>query len=178
MNKQMHEVVGVFSHLNGMEDTIGALEVNGFNRRDISVLGNQKALKKIFGTKIPNVKELEDNAHTPKSVNITGEELGIAQGVLIGGGLLAGVTAVALAAGAGLATGSVVLVALCGTSGAAIGGFLAKMLGEKYAEFFQKQIDSGGLLLWVRTHSKADEMKVSALYKEHGARDVHVHSLA
>lgn len=178
MTKEMHEIVAVFRELEKMQDAIGELEVNGFNRLDISVLGNERDLKKAFGKSVPGTKQLEDNSNTPKSSNIAGEELGIAQGVIIGGGLLAGVAAVAITAGATLALGSVALLVLGGGSGAAIGGFLAKMLGDKYAAFFQQQIDSGGLLLWVRTHSKADEERASAVCKKYGAHDVHVHALA
>jgi hypothetical protein len=178
MTKEMHEIVAVFRELEKMQEAIGELEVNSFNRLDISVLGNERNLKKVFGKSVPSTKQLEDNSNTPKSSNIAGEELGIAQGVIIGGGLVIGVAAVAVAVGAKLALGSVTLLILGAALGAVIGGFLAKMLGSKYAAFFQQQIDSGGLLLWVRTHSKADEVKASAICKKYGAHDVHVHTFA
>jgi hypothetical protein len=176
--KKIHEVVGTFNELNKMEEAIGELEASGFNRLNISVLGNQAALQNAFGNKIPNVKQLGENVNTPRSANIAGEELGLAQGLIIGGGLVAGIAAIALTAGATLTTGSVVMLILGGGSGVAIGGCLASMLGDKYAAFFQQQIDSGGLLLWVGTHSKADEKKASAIYKKYGADNVHVHALA
>ncbi len=174
----MHEVVGVFTHFDKMEEAIKDLEVNGFNRLDINVLGNEDSLKDVFGSKIPDTKNLGDNPETPKSANISAEELGVAQGVIIGGGLLAGIVAMVIASGGLIVSGIATSFIIGGGAGAAVGGLLAKILGDKYAAFFQKQIDSGGLLLWVRTNDKQKEEQASEIFKKYGACDVHVHNVA
>lgn len=175
--QKIHEIVGVFNNFDKMEETIAELEVSGFSRTDVSVLGSEHALKKAFGDNIPGTKYLEDNIRTPKSTNIAREELGIAQGVLIGGGLLAGVAAVTIASGGVLAPGIITSLVMGGAAGTAVGGFLAKMLGNKYADFFQKQIDNGGLLLWVRADSEKKEGQATEILKKYGAQDVHVHNM-
>jgi hypothetical protein len=175
MKKSLHEVVGVFTVLDKMDDAIRELGVSGFSRLDISVLGSQHAMKEAFGKKIPETQYLGDSLKTPRSANIAGEELAIAQGVLVGGGLLAGVVSVVIVSGGLLASGIAISLILGGTAGTAVGAFLAIMQGEKYASFFQKQIDSGGLLLWVRTSSKKKEEIAHKIFKKYGAHDVHVH---
>lgn len=177
MAYKVHEIVGIFTTFDDMQKAIAELETSAFNRLDISVLGSEKTLHKIFGNHRPDTKHLEDDASTPRSPNIATEELSVAQGVLVGGGLLAGIAAVVVASGGVIAAGIPVALILGGASGAAVGGFLAKMLGDKYAEFFQQQVEGGGLLLWVRTNSETKEKQAKEIYNKHGAHDVHVHTI-
>jgi hypothetical protein len=64
---------------------------------------------------------------------------------------------------------------LAGGAGAAIGGFLARRVGDEHAEYLQNQINHGGLLLWVRTRDEAQEKTAVEILKRNSGRDVHVH---
>lgn len=178
MNQQkekIREAVGIFDAYDQMEETIGDLQISGFARHQISVLGTEAAVKERFGAPHVKTELLKDNPDAPRSPDIKKEELGIAQGLLIGGGTVTGVVGAVIASGGLAVPGAVMAAALGGAGGITAGGVLAKLLGDKYAEFFQKQIDQGGLLLWVNTPDKDAETKAQAILKKYGARDVHVH---
>jgi len=171
------EVVGVFDDYKHMESAIDDLELSGFNRANISVLGSQKAVEEKFGSPNVNVDILEDNPEAPRSPDIKKEEMGWGQGLLVSGGLISGVVAAIIASGGVAVPGVVTTIVIGGASGTAIGAVLAKMLGDKYAEFFQDQIDNGGLVLWVNTPKVGMEIKAEQILKEHNAHDIHTHKI-
>ncbi len=176
-NQAVREAVGIFDAYDPMEKAIEELQISGFGRHQISVLGTEAAVRKRFGEKHVKTELLVDHPDAPRSPDIKKEELGIAQGVLVGGGILTGVVAAVIASGGLAVPGIVTAAAIGGAGGTAGGGVLAKLLGDKYGEFFQNQIDQGGLLLWVNTPDKEAEAKAQAILKKYGAKDVHVHEL-
>ncbi len=175
--EMIREAVGVFDDYDRLQDAIAALGSANFGRHQISVLGSEEAVKDRFGQQQTPAQMLKDNPDAPRSMNIAPEELGVAQGVLMGAGIYAAVGAALLATGGMALPGAIVTTILVGAGGGAAGAVLAKMLGQKYAEFFQKQIDKGGLLLWVEVPDKEREEKALAILSEHGARDLHVHEM-
>ncbi|MEQ1790230.1 MAG: hypothetical protein ABL857_07290 [Rickettsiales bacterium] len=175
--EKIREAVGIFDNYDEMEKTIEELQIAGIGRRHISVLGSQTAVEKKFGSAHVKTKMLADHPDAPRSPDIRQEELGIGQGALISGGLFVGVVTAVILSG-GLAVPGIVTTAVIGGAGGAMaGGLLAVLLGEKYAEFFQSQIDEGGLLLWVNTPNAEMESKVQKILKNNGARNVHIHEL-
>ena len=64
-----------------------------------------------------------------------------------------------------------------GVGGGAIGGVLAKIIGQHHADYIEDQLERGGLLLWVRTWSAADEKHAIEILANHSGSDVHVHDL-
>ncbi len=85
-------------------------------------------------------------------------------------------------AGAGASTAvsipaTLVAVALGGGSGAAIGGALAKALGDHYNHEIKEQIEKGGLVLWVRTPDEERENIACDIMQAHGAKHVKVHTI-
>lgn len=64
---------------------------------------------------------------------------------------------------------------LAGGGGALIGAAMAKFIGDHHAAHLQKQLDRGGLLLWVRAWNEADERTASAILRKHAGSDVHIH---
>lgn len=173
----VREAVGIFDDYDQLEQAIEALQVGGFARHHISVLGSDGAVKERFGAPHVQTGLLEDHPDAPRSPDIKKEELAIAQGALMSGGMLTGMAAAFIAAGGLAVPGLLATVLIAGTGGTAVGAVLAKLLGDKHAEFFQKQIDHGGLLLWVATPDVAAEGKAREILKRYGARDIHVHEL-
>lgn len=171
----MHEAVGTFDDHDRMEEAVDALQSEGFGRREISVLGSESAVEEKFGERHVKTGLLEDSPDTPRSHDITKEEVGIAQGVLVGGGMLAGVAVAVVALGGITLSGVIPAVVIGVIGGGAVGAVSARLMEKKYSEFFQNQIEAGGLLLWVNTPDSAKEARAQAILKEHGARNVHIH---
>jgi hypothetical protein len=177
-NVTIREAVGVFDDLEKMQEAIAELETLGFERRHISVLGSEAAMKDTFGKPQKSPEKLEDNSNAPRSANIAPEDVGVAQGVIVGGGTAAGIAAAVVASGGLLVPGAAITsVIVGGVGGVAVGSVFAKILGDKYSEFFQKQIDKGGLLLWVQTDTIEKENTASKVLQEYGAEDVHIHDI-
>lgn len=174
----LQEVVGLFDDLDHMQKAIKELEVSGFERRLISVLGSEKSVEKQFGKPHLPSEVLEDHPDTPRAPNVSEEELGVGQGAMIGAGALTGVVAAVVASGGLVVPGAAITtVAIGAAGGTAVGAVLAKLLGDKYTEFFQKQIDDGGLLLWVTAVNAEKETAAKSILKKYNAKDVHVHQL-
>lgn len=175
-SQSIREAVGLFHDHDKMQDAINELEMSGFGRREISVLGSEEAIKKKYGTKHVPPRALEDNPDVPRSSKPKPEEVHMAQGALIGGGVYIGVAAAVVAIGGGVAIPALVTTAAVGgVSGGVVGGLLAKLLGDEYAGFFRRQLESGGLLLWVKTPTREKEERAQKILKEYNAEDVHIH---
>ncbi|MDB2414810.1 hypothetical protein N9W34_03470 [Rickettsiales bacterium] len=173
----VREVVGIFKNYEDMENAIDELEISGFSRHHISVLGSQKAVKETFGDSRVNAELLADNPDVPRSPDIKKEEMGLGQGILVSGGMVAGVASAIIASGGVAAPGIITTIAVGGAGGTAVGAVLAKLLGDKYSEFFQNQIDNGGLVLWVNSPKIGMEIKAEEIMKKYGAEDIHVHEI-
>jgi hypothetical protein len=64
-----------------------------------------------------------------------------------------------------------------GGAGGALGAILARVVGKSHAARLETQVERGGLLLWVRTPDAGHEQRAIDILKQHGAEDVHVHTL-
>ena len=170
------EAVGIFSSQQDIDAAIADLEAAMFPRHDISVIGSKAKMQDRFGSEALSPELLEDNPRAPKDASIRPEEKTIASTVIVGvpayfAGCIAGVLvnpASAVVLIAAVTLGSVV--------GAAIGGSLLYGIKVYLDNRVQKQLDEGGLVLWVKTLKPGQERKAKAIMKEHGARDVHFHA--
>jgi len=59
----------------------------------------------------------------------------------------------------------------------ALGALLARVVGKAHSARLETQLGRGGLLLWVRTPDPEHEQRAIDILKQHGAEDVHVHTL-
>lgn len=176
----VREAVGVFDDVNALHETIKDLETSGFGRRQISVRGSEAEMRERFGQTQLETKQLEDHPQAPHRPIVAPEELGVAKGVLIGGGIFVGFVGavIPIAASGGELTGtSIATVLLASAIGALAGWGLANLLDREYGTFFQKQVGKGGLVLWVETPGSAEEEKAQIILRRHGAHDVHIHEM-
>jgi hypothetical protein len=98
----------------------------------------------------------------------------------VSGPVYAGAT---VAAGTVLISGGAIVAALVaatlvGGAGGIVGGLLAKWLGDSQTHYLQRQIEHGGLLLWVRTRDAKAEERATDILKRTSSRDVHMHDIA
>ena len=158
---------------------IDELLSSGFHRSELSLLASEATMHEAFGHRHKSVNALADDPTVPRSAYVSPEAIGDAQGGLIGALSYVGA---ASAAGVVMASGGtmaaiITALVLAGGSGGLLGSLLAKWLGDHHAEYLQKQIDRGGLLLWVRTSDSARERRAVEILKRHSGAEVHVHAL-
>jgi len=172
------EAVGIFDDAQELHRTIEDLEISGFARSQISVRGSDAAVKNKFGHASVKPEHLQDNPHAPRSAVIGREDVGVAQGVLIGAGAWIG-SALALIATNGLATNySLAIVLMATLVGGILGALAARYLSNQYTWFYQKQANKGGLVLWIETPNAEAVDHAQVILKKHGAHNVHIHDIA
>lgn len=177
--KVIREAVGIFEDAKTLQAAVDELESAGFDRAEVSLLAGEETVTEKLGHKYRKAEELEDDPKVPRAAFVSTESIGDAEGGLIGTLLYVGALA---AAGAVVASGGALVTviasaALAGGSGAAIGAVLARMVDRHHADYLQKQLDHGGLLLWVRTRDTVHEVRAVDILRRHSAHDVHVHTI-
>jgi hypothetical protein len=173
------EAVGIFHSAEALQGAIDELLSSGFHRAELSLLASEAAVVEKLGHLYRKVDELADDPDVPRAAYVAGEDIGDAEGGIIGGLAYVGAT---VAAGAVVASGGTLLAVIAGTAlaggaGGLIGSLLARWIGEHHANHLQEQIDRGGLLLWVRTRDAAREERATAILGKYSAEQVHVHGL-
>lgn len=176
-NNPVREAVGVFEDYDELYETIKELGTVGFGRHQISVLGSDEAVEEIFQRPEVTPEVVEDNPFAPRSFNVGLEELGVAQGVLIGSGIYVGAIVGILSTGGLAEPGSLMTLALTVIAGGMVGGLLALVLGDQYHQFFRKREANGGLVLWVETPTQQTEQTAQKILRKHGAHDIHIHEM-
>jgi hypothetical protein len=175
----VREVVGVFRDEVALESAIDELQECGFDRADISLLASEQAVIDKLGHAYRKVAEIEDDDAVPRVAYVSKEDVGAADGGVIGAlvyvGAIAGAGAVVASGGA---LGAALLwAALAGGTGGAVGFGLMRWIDRQRAQRLNDQLEKGGLLLWVHCRSPECEDKAMRVLREHGAEDVHTHDL-
>lgn len=174
----IREVAAIFLDKDQLQGAIDELLIHEFDRRHISVMGNEKAVEDIFSKPHVDPKEAMKDPDTPRASLIDEDEVAVAQGAVVSGGLLTGVATSVLATGAIAMPGAAITaIIIGGLGGTAAGAVLAKIMGDRYKDHFEKQIDAGGLLLWVRTPTQDLEKGAIDLLKKSGGKNVQAYSI-
>lgn len=175
----VREAVTAFDNLEDFEAAVDELLSNGFDRAELSLIARDDAVAEKLGHIYRRAEEVEDDSDVPRKAFVSEEAVAEGEGALVGA--LMYVPAV-IAGGAVVASGGA-LVAALGTAGLAagaggvVGAMLAEWLGENHADYIRRQLDRGGLLLWVNLRDAAHEAAATAILKKHSRQPVHVHSL-
>lgn len=174
---EVPEAVGVFEDFETLQAAIYDLMVAGVPRQDISLLGSQEALEEKLGKSYWRAEELEDDPRAPRASFVSEEAMGELEGGIAGGFFFLGsyIAMAALLTPASTLAASIAAIAIGGAPSAVIGTLLARRAAKHHREYYQNQVEHGGLLLWVRTPDKEREDLVVKIMKEHSGRDVHVH---
>jgi hypothetical protein len=172
------ETAGLFQTSENLQKAIRALEGSSFPRQDISIMGNRGAIEKVFGEGTVDPQVAMDNPETPRQAPSRPEEQTIGTAALIGVPAYIGAMALAIGAGAVTFPALVGAAILGGVGGGAVGGVLSKLLGGRYDNHLDEQIERGGLLLWVRTPTPELQEEAKRLMAEHGGEQIHTHEIA
>jgi hypothetical protein len=175
----IREAVGVFHNAEEMEAAIEELEESGFDRAEISLLASQAAVHEKLGHAYADAKSLEDSTLAPRTAFVSTEAIGDAEGAVLGGLIYVGaLVAAGTVVASGGSFGALLAATAVGTaSGGLVGGTLAALVGKQHADSLQEQLDRGGLLVWVRTPTEADENRAVDVLKRNKASDVHLHTI-
>jgi hypothetical protein len=174
--RTVREAVAVFDHAAHLQAAIDELLSSGFNRAELSLLAGERAVREKLGHH-GSIASLADNPNAPRTNYVSPEAIGDAEGAVIGALMYVGAmtaTGAVVASGGALAA-LIIGTTLAGGSGALIGVAMAKFIGDHHAAHLQKQLDRGGLLLWVRAWNEADERTAAAILRKHSGADVHIH---
>ena len=174
------EVVGVFHSPEDLESAINELLVSGFDRAELSLLASEAAVAEKLGGYYRSASDLADDPAVPRTAFVSTAAIGDAEGGLIGGlaylGAIAAVGAVVMSGGAMAAI--ITAAVLAGGTGGLIGSALARWVGHHHAAYLHKQIENGGLLLWVRAWNESDEARALEIVAKHAADTVHSRRIA
>jgi hypothetical protein len=171
------EAVGLFINVQDLQNAIRTLEGSAFPRQDISVMAGREKLDEVFGDKVVDPLMAMDNADTPRQAPSRPEEQTIGTAALIGGGVYVGAMAMALAAGAMAFPALISAAVIGGVGGGSVGAVLSKVLGDRYADHLEEQIEKGGLLLWVRTSDEQKEQLATTILRQHNGKFIHIHEM-
>lgn len=178
-SETIREAVGVFHDAETMQGAIDELLQSGFDRAELSLLASEQAVREKLGHMYQRVDEIEDDPQAARTVYVSTESRGDAEGGLIGGLMYVGALA---AAGAVVATGGtlgaiIAAATAAGASGGLLGAGLSALIESHHAEYVERQLDHGGLTLWVNLRDEAHEKRAVEILSRHSADDVHVHAI-
>ncbi len=177
--RTVREAVAVFHQPAHLQAAIDELLSSGFHRAELSLLASEEAVREKLGRR-GSIASLADNLDAPRTDYVSPEAIGDAEGAVIGALMYVGAMAAtgAVVASGGTLAALIVGATLAGGGGALIGGIMAKFIGGHHAAHLQKQLDRGGLLLWVRAWNQADEGTAAAILRKHSGSDVHIHEFS
>ncbi|GAW35569.1 hypothetical protein RA2_02632 [Roseovarius sp. A-2] len=150
----------------------------GIHHSDSSLLADEKVLKEKFGKAFWRSAKLEDDPLAPRAHFVSEEAIGELEGAIVGGFFFVGsyIAMAAMLTPISTLAASIAAIAIGGSPAAVIGTLLARRVGKHHKDYYTKQIEHGGILLWVRVRDKEREELAVKIMKGHSGRDVHVHS--
>ncbi|MEB8387798.1 hypothetical protein OO012_11200 [Rhodobacteraceae bacterium KMM 6894] len=171
------EAVGVFDSFESFRQAFYDLRMVGFSRYDLSVLGDEDALREKLGSAYLRAEDMEDDPRVPRAAFTSEEAIGELEGMAIGGAFFipSYIAMAAMAAAGAAASATAAVVAIVGLPAAAIGLLFANRIKQHHKDYYADQIARGGILLWVRVADKEKEKLAVEILKGHSGIDVHVH---
>ena len=140
--KGVREAVGYFETEDDLQNTIDDLLSHGFDRSEISVLASVRTVEEKMGRIFAKVGTLEDNSKVPHVAYISEDDVGDAEGAVIGGFMYVGAMlgAVPIVVSGGALAAALTAAAIVGGIGTAVGALLAGAIGHHHAEYISEQL--------------------------------------
>lgn len=178
-SETVREAVGVFQDERALQDAVDELMIHGFDRADLSLLADHRAVEEKLGHVVEKISDIEDDPGVPRQAYAGSDSLSEAKGAIIGGlGYLGAVASAGfIVASGGAVAAAIVGAVAAGGAGGAVGALLSRVMDRQHAQRLEEHLAHGGLLLWVRTPDTAHEQRAVEVLTSHGADDVHVHDL-
>lgn len=171
------EVFGVFSSAEDFENAATDLLVAGYVQRSLSVLAKDDTVEGKLGDHYERVTKIDDGKDIHRTAFVERvskrETKAMALGALAYVGAVTAAGATVVTGGTALAAGLTAVAAGGGT--AAVGEVLNRAIGETDATKLQKQLDHGGIALWVAVNGEKDEEQAAMILDDNGADSVTGH---
>ena len=150
------EAVGLFAERAKFDAAVAALLAAGFDRTDLSLMGSHDSLDAATDEEAPVDDALRALLGEARGV----EPLTWAGGIMLAGGpVLAGIAGL-IAAGIGAV---------------AVKDVLAELLSAPDHDEFERALEAGGLILWVRCTDDGRAGAALDILRAHGGQNVHMH---
>ena len=176
----VREAVAVFRSEQAFLAAVEALESAGFDRADISVLASESASSRGMTSVYGDARALEDDGNVPRSAFVAPESRAEAEAAAVGLPVYVGVVGglfAAVASGGTLAFALPVAIA-GGLAGGSIGAIGAYAISKRHRGTVEQQLQSGGILLWVRTRNDEKEGAALRILQQADGQDIHIHEVA
>jgi osmotically-inducible protein OsmY len=177
---RVREVVGVVDSQEELDALVNELTTHGVDRTDISLMGTFSAvfhkLKKVY--RRPD--EVADLPDVPRRSLVTRDDVFASTALVFGTLLTVGSFGAALPV---VASGGALAAAIAAAvGGGAAAGALARIIRDKVinprdAARLEDDLMSGGLVVFVRVDTSAEEASALKIMREVGADNVHVHEI-
>jgi len=175
----IREAVAVFDSEEEMLDVIDELGSAGIDRSEMSVLPSVETVEKQIGHRLTSVNETVDDPAIGRAIPLDMASFGEAQGVLIAAPAYVG--AISMAIASVVIVEDYVMIAILVTVGASLGAFvgyfLAAWLKKNHQRHVDKQLERGGLVLWIQIRDKLHEDHITDILSHHEAHGVHIHNI-
>ena len=177
---RVREVAGVFRARDALDAAVEALLLAGFDRADIDVIGDLRALRQRLGTTYVAAEDLADVPHAPRRPFLAGADVAMYAAVIAGtlaaiGGMVVAFGVVASGGRAGLAFGAAAVAAIAAL------GVVAYLITRSYDQERARGLEwlaaARGLVIWVRVRSFEQEEMARDILTDHGAEAVRVHEV-
>lgn len=172
---KVHEIGALFDDPERLEAAIGELESAGVDRARLSVLAREVEQS----PPPPDMQSIEEDPALPREPPTTKTD--VRQGRVLATSIGAAFAALA-ASGVTIMTGgaaaaAIAAAALAGGGVGLIGATAGTAAEERREDFLRKQLDRGGILLWVKVHDRSEEPKITKILERYGATGVHAHDI-
>jgi hypothetical protein len=177
---RVREVAGVFHSREALDAAAEALLIAGFDRSDIDVIGDLRALRQRLGATYVAAEELADVPRAPRRPYFARED--VAAFAAVAAGTLAAIGAMAIAYGIIVSGGKTSLaIGAAGVAAGASAGVVAFLISRAFDRERTRGLEwlaaARGLVLWVRVRSSEQEEMAHDILTDHGAEAVRVHEV-
>lgn len=170
------EAVALFPDPHAVEAAVEELLTGGFDHGDISILAREAVVRARLGHRIESTVRAADDPAIPRRSWVEPETRMEGRGALAAIlGYAGAITALSLTFATGGAAAAAIGAAVLGAgAGAGLGIGLGKVFDERLAREFQKQLDGGGILVWVHIRDESAATRAMSVLTSHGAHHVHI----
>lgn len=176
----VREVAGIIRLPETLDKVVDALELAGFDRADIDVMGDMATVRKRFGTMFIPLEDVADIPDAPRRAFLQRDDVALMRAGVFGALFYVGATVAAMGvvASGGALAAALAAAAAAGTASGGLGTLAMRFLGKERASVIDTMVRSGGLVIWVRARSPEREKKAEAIMHDHGLEAVRVHDVA
>lgn len=174
----VREGIALFADSHALEAAVQDLLTHGFDHSDLSILARDKVVRDRLGHRLDDTVASADRDDLPRRAWVEPESRMEGRGALASVlGYFGAVTALSLTFATGGAAAVAIGAALVGAgAGAGLGTGLGKLFDQRLAREFERQLEQGGILLWVRVGADpACEERALEILSRHGGHHVHAH---